>query len=367
VVQQIQGLPQSRAHEVQLVYQGLFGTGPTAQQLSKGVSLLAGNGDNLGALRVRLLSSDQFFTALGGGTGTGYVKALGQVLLHGSMDAATQARLTGELAAGASRLKVLQDLVKADRQQVGGAGVQNLYQEFLHRAPTAAEVSADLPLLSQGQESQVVASLVSSDEYFNKTQAASTTVVTSSPGNSSFGESVTFTATVAAAAGASGTPTGTVTFFDTTSGTALGTATLDGTGTATFTTAGLGVGTHTITASYGGSNFAGSSGTVTQTVSTVATATAVTSSAGTSSSAEPVTFTATVTAAAPGSGTPTGTVTFTDTTTGTTLGTATLDTSGTATFSTAGLGAGTHTVTASYGGSRNFTGSSGTVTQTVTA
>jgi cyclophilin family peptidyl-prolyl cis-trans isomerase len=367
VVQQVQSLAQARTLEVQLVYQDLFGTGPTAQQLSKGVSLLAGNHDDVGALRVRLLTSDQFFTTLGGGTSTGYVNALGQVLVHGSLDAATQSRLSAQLDAGTSRLKVLQDLVKTDRQQVEQAGVQNLYQEFLHRAPTAAEVSAQLPLLAQGKENQVVASLVSSDDYFNKAQPSSSTAVTSSANPSSFGQSVTFTATVTPAAGASGTPTGTVTFFDTTSGTVLGTGTLDATGTATLATSALGVGSHTITAPYGGdATFGAGSGTVTQTVNAAASATAVTSSAGTSSSGQSVTFTATVTASGAGSGTPTGTVTFTDSTSGTTLGTATLDTTGKATFSTTGLGVGTHTIAASYGGSGNFTASSGTVSQTVT-
>src|SRR5207244_338793 len=64
------------------------------------------------------------------------------------------------------------------------------------------------------------------------------------------------------------------------------------------------------------------------------------------------------------SGTPTGSVTFLDN--GTSLGTSSLS-NGQATFSTSTLSVGSHTITAQYGGDSNFTGSSGTTTQTVNA
>jgi len=64
-----------------------------------------------------------------------------------------------------------------------------------------------------------------------------------------------------------------------------------------------------------------------------------------------VIFTATVTAA---SGTPTGTVTFKKGTT--VLGTATLSV-GMASFGTSTLPSGSNSITASYGGSTNYTGS----------
>jgi cyclophilin family peptidyl-prolyl cis-trans isomerase len=364
VVQQIQALPQYKTHQVQLVYQNMFGKGPTSQQVSSGLKVM-GKNDDVGKLRVQLLSSADFFNSQGGGTNTGYLNALGRELLHGSLDAATQARLSQRLTNGASRLSVLQDLVQTDLTAVTQQGVQNITQQYLHRAATAAELSADVPLLEKGKENQVIASQVTSNEYFNKTQQTGTTTVTSSDNTSSFGQPVTFTATVAAS-GASGTPTGTVTFQDVTSGATLGTATLDATGKATFTGANLGVGTHTIRADYAGTGtFPASSGTVIQTVTVAATTTAVTSSSGTSTSGQAVTFTATVTPPAGSSGTPTGTVTFTDTTSGTTLGSAPLDTTGKATLTTSGLGSGTHTITAAYAGSGNYAPSSGNVTQTV--
>jgi Bacterial Ig-like domain (group 3)/IPT/TIG domain len=102
--------------------------------------------------------------------------------------------------------------------------------------------------------------------------------------------------------------------------------------------------------------------TVTKTATT--TTTAVTSSANPATTGQAVTFTATVRAKSPGSGTPTGKVTFSDGSSQ--LGTAKLGINGTAEFTTSALAAGSHAIAASYGGDQNFTGSTGSLTQTVT-
>jgi hypothetical protein len=366
VVQQVQALPAYDTHKVQLMYQTLLGTAPTTEQLNQDVKFLHGGGD-IGTLRMRVLSSPTFFQREGHGTDAGYVSVLSQDLLHQSAGAATQGRLSQELAAGASRLTVLKDLVHSDLQQVRNAEVQSLYQGYLHRAATAAEVAQQLPLLVKGQGDAIIASLASSDEYFNDAVHANvtTTSVASSPNPSAFGQAVTLTASVVPAAGV-GTPTGTVTFTDTTTGTTLGTGTLAG-GQATLSVSSLTGGTHVITATYGGDTvFDGSGGSVTQTVSAAATGTSVSGSPDPSTSGQSVTFTAVVRPATSGLGTPTGTVTFTDTTSGTTLGTGTLDGTGQATFATSTLTAGAHTITATYAGDGNFAGSSGTASQTVT-
>jgi cyclophilin family peptidyl-prolyl cis-trans isomerase len=368
VAQQIQALPAYLSHEVQQAYLGLVGTAPTAQQLSDGVQFLQGGGD-IGGLRMELVASPTFFSLQGGGTKAGFVQAVAGKILQVSLSAATQRHLVQELAGGTSRLKLIQEIIRLDRQQVRQQQVQDLYQQYLHRAATAAEVSNQLPLLAQGQEAAIIASLVSLDEYYNKTTTsthpASTTTLTSSANPASFGEAVTFTAVVTGPSGAA-TPTGSVTFQDQTTGAILGTGTLDPTGTATFSTSALAVGTHTILASYGGSaGLATSSTTVTETVNQAGTVTTATSSVSTSVSGQAVTFTATVSALPPGAGTPTGTVTFTDTTSGAFLGRATLTSGGTATFTTSTLAVGTDTVSAAYSGDTNFTASNSTASQTV--
>ena len=188
-------------------------------------------------------------------------------------------------------------------------------------------------------------------------KANSFTGLTSSKNPSEFGEPVTFTATVSGQFG--GTATGTVTFNQ--GSTKLGTATLSK-GTAKFTTTALPVGTDSIKAVYSGdTNFVGStSEAVAQVVGKATTALALTTSDNPSESGQSVTFTATVKAQY--GGTLTGTVTFNDGKTA--LKTVSLS-GGVAKFATSSLAAGTHSMKATYGGSTDFAGSSGALTQTV--
>jgi hypothetical protein len=180
--------------------------------------------------------------------------------------------------------------------------------------------------------------------------ATTATTLASSLNPSKSGSSVTFTATVTASGG---TATGTVTFKN--GSTTLGTGTLSS-GKAIFTTAALSVGSHSMTAVYGGAvNIIGSTSSVlTQKVLAI-TSTSLASSLNPSTFGKPVTFTATVTSTF---GTPTGTVTFKNGSS--TLGTATLS-SGKATFTTSTLSVASHSITAVYGASGNFAGSTSPV------
>jgi hypothetical protein len=196
-------------------------------------------------------------------------------------------------------------------------------------------------------------------------QDATTTVVVSSSGSTSYGNGVTFTATVAANAPGSGTPTGTLTFYD--GGTQVGSpVTLSG-GVATISTAGLPVGSDAITAVYGGdANYSTStSAAVTQTVAQATTSTVLTATANPSVYGQSVTFTATVSVAT-GAGTPTGTVSFSID--GWPLSTVNVAADGTATLTTGSLAAAGHSVDAVYSGDADFGGSTATtLPQTVNA
>ncbi len=194
-------------------------------------------------------------------------------------------------------------------------------------------------------------------------QDGTSVMLSSSVNPSSAGQSVTFTASVSAVAPGSGTVGGSVTFLAGSS--VLGTVNLSG-GSASLTTSALPVGSDTITATYNGAtNYKNASAGLTQSVGTTTkAASSTTLSSGSNSSVygQPVTFTAKVTAT---SGTPTGTVSFMQGTT--LLGTASLA-NGAATFTYAGLNAGTQSVTAVYGGSTAYSGSTSAAwTQTVTA
>ncbi|MFC5200271.1 beta strand repeat-containing protein [Streptomyces kaempferi] len=194
--------------------------------------------------------------------------------------------------------------------------------------------------------------------------ADTTTTLTSAPDPSVFGEGKVLTATVAAVAPGAGVPSGTVSFFD--GATLLGTGTLAG-GVATLTTSTFSVGSHPLTAVYGGSgDFNGSTSPVdTQTVSAADTTTTLTSAPDPSVFGEGKVLTATVAAVAPGAGVPSGTVSFFDG--ATLLGTGTLA-GGVATLTTSTLSVGSHALTAVYGGSGDFNGSTSPVdAQTVSA
>ncbi|MCL4442714.1 MAG: Ig-like domain-containing protein, partial [Actinobacteria bacterium] len=152
---------------------------------------------------------------------------------------------------------------------------------------------------------------------YDVSKDATTTVASSSPDPSVYGESVAFSATVSSNSPGSGTPTGTVSF--TYSSTTLCTATLfSGSGSCTAsqsTMQNVPAGSDTIAATYSGdSNYFNSHTTLTQTVNKDATATTITSSVNPSVTGQKVTFTATVVSNSPGSGTPTGTIDFEETT-----------------------------------------------------
>jgi len=181
----------------------------------------------------------------------------------------------------------------------------------------------------------------------NGIQDATTTVLATSQGTTTYGSSITLTATVAPATTTTAPPlTGSVTFADGT--TALGTVPL-ASGSALFSTHSLTAGNHTLAAAYtGDSNYHSSSTSLAETVSKAVPTVVLTVQPNPPASGQSATFTATVTSSA---GVPTGTVTFTANTTS--LGTSPVNSSGVAALATT-LGPGAQAITATYNGDTNF-------------
>jgi hypothetical protein len=179
--------------------------------------------------------------------------------------------------------------------------------------------------------------------------------ILSSGNPSAFGQSVRFTTTVSASVSNGIAPTGSVTVKR---GSAIiGSGALVG-GQFSVSTTTLPVGADALSAVYSGdSNYQTHTVGLTQTVQAAGTSTTVLSSANPSSPNQLITFTATV--ASNTTGEPTGSVTFLDG--ATMLGSSSLNGSGIATFSTSTLIVGTHRITAVYGGSTNFNGSTSLV------
>jgi len=187
------------------------------------------------------------------------------------------------------------------------------------------------------------------------TGATTTTTITTDTEPSTYGQTVTFTAVVSSTVG---TPDGTVTFKN--GSAVLGTVGLNG-GQAAYAIGFLNGGTRTIKAIYNGSSEYGpSSASVFQVVEPAATTTTLTSSLNPAPYGQTVTFTAVVASAAPAA--PSGTVTIKDGKT--VLGSASL-VNGQMQISTSLLATGGHTLTATYPGSANFSGSSGSLSQVI--
>jgi hypothetical protein len=201
-----------------------------------------------------------------------------------------------------------------------------------------------------------------------------TTVITTSPQQSVFGQPVNLIATVSADPPGAGVPTGSVEF--TINGTDVGTpVNLNGSGVATLNgIANLQPGTYAISAVYSNADgdFAGSANpdsslvSATLTVSEDPTTTGVVSSTNPTVFGQSTTFTATVSANAPGAGIPSGTVEFEDGST--IIGIGSLNQvagDDQATFSTSALAVGSHAISAVYEGDSDFLTSTGTLNQTV--
>jgi len=200
-----------------------------------------------------------------------------------------------------------------------------------------------------------------------------TTSVSPANANATYGAaSVTLTGTVSNSTNSTPVNGGTVTFtvrdaLNNFVGSATSGMVSAGMASAPFTLgSGVNAGSYAVSATYSGSTDFKSS---TSTASAALTITRATSTVSVGSSLnpstlnQPVTFTATVSPQI--SGTPTGTVTFVDTTTNTNVGTGTSIGSGKWTLTTSAIPVNANLITATYGGDTNFTGNSGSITQTV--
>ncbi|HEY6471929.1 MAG TPA: Ig-like domain-containing protein [Acidimicrobiales bacterium] len=208
--------------------------------------------------------------------------------------------------------------------------------------------------------------------------ATTSTALAANPASTVYGQSVDFTATVTTQPPGAGVPSGTVTFQI--NGSPFGNpVALNGAGQATSQSIStLGANGYTITAIFSGSsNFTGSSASIGYTVGRATSSTAeVTSATPYAVYGQGITYTATVTdSSANSTGTPTGSVDFqvegvspgtTSQGSYTDIGSDSLNGASGSSPTISDLNPGVYNVKAVYGGDSNFTGSSATISQTVT-
>lgn len=232
----------------------------------------------------------------------------------------------------------------------------------------ATYTTAALPLGT----STVSASYLGDDDYFASQSSIGHTVVLGSsvttlvvsPSATAFGQSVEFIATVTAVVAGGPAPTGAIEFSG---GGPSQIVALDSDGRATVTLSTLPVGSTSVVAAYSGDAYlAGSAAQRIHIVDKSGTTTALASSPNPSVTGQSVTFTATVVSTVSGRGVPDGVVTFLSA--GSWLGDAPLDTQGVATLEVTSLvaSAASREITADYGGSTGWRGSTATHSQFVT-
>ncbi|WP_431952346.1 Ig-like domain repeat protein, partial [Actinacidiphila sp. bgisy167] len=231
---------------------------------------------------------------------------------------------------------------------------------YLHASPTPHQITAAYSGNADFRPS-------AGDHTHQVAPAATLTTISPPPEPTPVGQPATITATVTAAAPGSGTPTGTVTLDFGDGEPPVSALLVNGTVSLTHTyphTAGT---PFTVTATYGGdADFTSSTGAATTAVTPAATTTTLLTTPNPATPGTPVTVIARTTAATPQAGPPSGTVTidFGDATPPVTVPL----TGGVATAThTYDATASPYTLTASYGGDADFTASTATTTQTVTA
>jgi hypothetical protein len=159
-----------RARLAGSLYQAYLRRPATSSELAACVTLLkAGKTDE--QLRAQVLGSSEYLATQGGGTVHGFLAALYLDVLGRPIDPAAEAFFTQQLAKSATREQVALAVLASleARQDL----VRSLYQQFLHRSPSAAELQAAVGLLSNGgTDEDVIASLVGSAEYLQNVPAS---------------------------------------------------------------------------------------------------------------------------------------------------------------------------------------------------
>jgi hypothetical protein len=162
----IQSSREYHTRQVQDVYQSLLGRPADPTGLDVHVRFLE-RGGSVDVVNACVLVSEEYFQRHGGGSNTGWLRALYQEVLGREIDASGAATFGALLARGATRELVATSLLASaeSRQRL----VQDLYQQLLRRPGDAGGLSNSVSFLQRGgREEQVIAGMLSSEEYFRR-------------------------------------------------------------------------------------------------------------------------------------------------------------------------------------------------------
>ncbi len=158
-----------RSNQVEFLYENILGRQADLVGLDYAVNSIY-NGGTFDQLKVNLLASDEFFQAAGSGN-EGFLQRTYQDILNRSVDPAGDAAFGAELARGASRGVVAQQIVSSyEAEQIKVAG---FYQEILSRPADAAGLNYWTNILAHGgQDTTIQSQLLGSTEFSAQLQAS---------------------------------------------------------------------------------------------------------------------------------------------------------------------------------------------------
>jgi hypothetical protein len=172
---QIQTSLESRVDEVKNAYQTLLNRAPDPDALQSNTLFLM-NGGTVTQLDANIAASQEYFEAQGG-TNTAWITALFKASIGAtSVPLYYTTQVSSMLDTGLTRNSFADSIY--DSLAASAFTVQNLFNQFLQRTPTTAQVLPLAQVLNSGtSEDLIVMTIVASDEFFNftKNQNAGTT------------------------------------------------------------------------------------------------------------------------------------------------------------------------------------------------
>jgi hypothetical protein len=166
----ILGSTEYRSNQVELLYENILGRQADLVGLDYAVDGMYYNGLTFDQVKVNLLASDEFFQAAGG-SNEGFLQRTYQDILNRGVDPAGDAAFGAELAQGASRGVVAQQIVTSiEAEQIKVAG---FYQEILSRPADSAGLNYWTNILAHGGRDETIQSqLLGSTEFSSQLQAS---------------------------------------------------------------------------------------------------------------------------------------------------------------------------------------------------
>jgi hypothetical protein len=144
---------------VQRLYRTLLHRSAGRKEMEQALRFLT-HGGTLAQLEALLLASGDYFQHRGGGTGAGFLEALSEDLLGQPVNPGVVAEFGGLMADAGARLRTTTAVLRF--AAVDQRWVQDLFQRFMHRAPSARELRFYTDLLQRGSsEERILAALLS--------------------------------------------------------------------------------------------------------------------------------------------------------------------------------------------------------------